>query len=47
MELLGEVHRRYSQITAGLLEQAFQQAEHKTIPVIVFQLQTLLQERNS
>ena len=47
MELLNQVHRRHSRITARLLEEAFQQAEVKTIPVIVFHLQNLLHERNS
>ena len=42
MELLGQVHRNHPRITAPLLEQAFEQAEHKTIPVIVFHLQNLL-----
>ena len=46
-ERLSEVHRRHPRITARLLEQAFQQAEVKTIPVIVFHLQNLLRERNS
>jgi transposase InsO family protein len=42
MELLGRVHRNQPRITAPLLELAFQRAEHKTIPVIVFHLQNLL-----
>ena len=42
LELLGQVHRNHPRITAPLLEQAFQRAEHKTIPVIVFHLQNLL-----
>jgi hypothetical protein len=42
MELLGRVHRHQPRITAPLLELAFQRAEHKTIPVIVFHLQNLL-----
>jgi transposase InsO family protein len=42
MELLGHVHRSHPRVTAPLLQQAFQQAEHKTIPVIVFHLQNLL-----
>lgn len=46
LELLNRVHRRHEKITARLLEEAFQRAEVKTIPVIVFQLQHLLHERN-
>ncbi len=46
MELLHQVHRNHPRITARLLEQAFQQADPKTIPVIVFHLQHLLHERN-
>jgi transposase InsO family protein len=42
LERLAPVHRRYPRITARLLEQAFQRAEPKTIPVIIFQLQSLL-----
>jgi transposase InsO family protein len=42
MELLARVHRHQPRITAPLLELAFQRAEHKTIPVIVFHLQNLL-----
>jgi transposase InsO family protein len=44
MEQLTKVHSRLPQITQRLLEQAFQQAEHKTIPLIVFHLQNLLNE---
>ncbi len=47
MELLTQVHDRLPQITQCLLEQAFQQAELKTLPVIVFHLQNLLHERGS
>ena len=47
MELLTQVHHRLPQITQRLLEQAFQQAELKTIPVIVFHLQNLLNEGRS
>jgi transposase InsO family protein len=46
LELLNRVHRRHQEITARLLEEAFRQAEVKTIPVIVFHLQNLLHERN-
>lgn len=42
MELLSGVHRDHPSITAQLTEQAFEQAEQKTIPVIVFHLQHLL-----
>ncbi len=47
LELLNRVHRRHERITARLLEEAFQRAEVKTIPVIVFHLQNLLNERKS
>jgi putative transposase len=42
MELLSKVHGSHPRITVRLLEQAFELAEQKTIPVIVFHLQTLL-----
>ena len=42
LERLAEVHRHHPQITAPLVEQAFTRAQPKTIPVIVFHLQTLL-----
>lgn len=42
LELLANVHRRHPQITASLLRRACELAEHKTLPVIVFQLQQLL-----
>ena len=42
MERLAQVHRNHPQITARLLEQAFERAQPKTIPVIVFHLQNLL-----
>ena len=45
MERLSQFHRHHPRITARLLEEAFEQAEVKTIPVIVFHLQ-LLYERN-
>jgi hypothetical protein len=47
MELLCQVHDRLPRITQRLLEQAFRQAEQPTIPVIVFHLQNLLNERAS
>jgi hypothetical protein len=46
MELLSQVHNRYPRITRRLLEEAFERAEPKTMVVIVFHLQNLLQERN-
>lgn len=46
IELLSKVHDRFPRITRSLLEEAFQQAELKTIPVVVFHLQNLLDERN-
>ncbi len=39
---LGQIHRNHPQVHKPLLEQAFEQADPKTIPVIVFQLQNLL-----
>ena len=45
MECLSQFHRHHPRITSRLLEEAFEQAEVKTIPVIVFHLQ-LLHERN-
>ena len=47
IELLSRVHDRLPRITRSLLEEAFQRAEIKTIPVVVFHLQNLLDERNS
>jgi transposase InsO family protein len=46
MELLSQVHNRYPRITRRLLEQAFEQADPKTMVVIVFHLQNLLHARN-
>jgi len=46
MELLSQVHNRYPRITRHLLEEAFEHADPKTMVVIVFHLQNLLQERN-
>ena len=46
IELLSKVHDRFPRITRGLLEEAFQRAEVKTIPVVLFHLQNLLDERN-
>ena len=47
LELLGKVHRHHPRITALLLERAFERADPKTIPVIVFHLQHLLSEGES
>ena len=47
IELLAKVHDRLPRITRSLLEEAFQRAEVKTIPVVVFHLQNLLEEWNS
>ena len=47
IELLGQVHRNHPRVNEPLTETAFQLAEQKTIPVIVFHLQQLLTERNS
>jgi transposase InsO family protein len=46
MELLQGVHQHHPRITQPLLEEAFQQADPKTLPVIVYHLQNLLHERN-
>lgn len=46
MEILSRVHERLPRITRSLLEEAFERAEVKTIPVVVLHLQTLLEERN-
>jgi hypothetical protein len=47
IEILSRVHTRLPKITRSLLEEAFERAEVKTIPVVVLHLQTLLEERNS
>jgi hypothetical protein len=44
LELLANVHRRLPKVTASVLRQACEQAESKTLPVIVYQLQQLLQQ---
>ncbi len=46
LELLSQVHHRHPRITRRLLEEAFEQADPKTMVVIVFHLQNLLQERS-
>jgi hypothetical protein len=45
MQALTAVHLRHERVTEPLLRQAFEQAEPKTIPVVVFHLQNLLNER--
>ncbi len=45
IELLSKVHDRFPRITRSLMEEAFQRAEVKTIPVVLFHLQNLLDER--
>jgi transposase InsO family protein len=47
IELLSRVHKRLPRITRSLLEEAFGRADVKTIPVVVFHLQNLLDERES
>ena len=42
LELVAGVHQRYPQITLSALQQACAQADPKTIPVVVFQLQQLM-----
>jgi transposase InsO family protein len=46
MEVLRAFHARHDRVTEGLLREAFQRAESSSIPVILFHLQSLLQERN-
>jgi transposase InsO family protein len=46
IETLSRVHERLPRITRSLVEEAFQRAEVKTIPVVVLHLQNLLDERN-
>ena len=46
VEQLSRVHERLPKITQHLIEEAFGRAESKTIPLIVFHLQNLLNERN-
>jgi len=45
METLAAFHTRHDRLTETLLRQAFTQAESATIPQVLWQLQTLLQER--
>ncbi|MBM3153221.1 MAG: DDE-type integrase/transposase/recombinase [Chloroflexi bacterium] len=46
MDLLAAFHARHDRLTESLLRQAFQQAPTATLPEILFQLQSLLSERN-
>jgi hypothetical protein len=46
MEVLAAFHARSQRVTESLLRQAFSQAAYPTIPEILFELQTLLHERN-
>ena len=46
MEALAAFHARHDTVTEARLQQAFEQAESKTIPAILFHLQQLLDERN-
>jgi hypothetical protein len=45
MEILSAFHARHDAVTETRLRQAFENAESKTIPTILFQLQQLLTER--
>jgi len=47
METLAAFHTRHDRLTETLLRDAFAQTEAPTIPLILFQLQTLLAERNA
>lgn len=44
LELLANVHRRLPKMTASVLRQACEQAESKSLPVIVYQLQQLMRD---
>lgn len=46
MDSLATFHTRHEGLTESLLRQAFARAESPTIPEILFQLQSLLHERN-
>jgi transposase InsO family protein len=46
MDVLAAFHARHDRVTESLLRQAFTQAASPTIPEVLFQLQTLLHERN-
>jgi transposase InsO family protein len=46
MDLLAAFHARHERVTETLLRQAFEQAAATTLPEVLFQLQTLIPERN-
>jgi hypothetical protein len=46
MDTLAAFHARHESLTERLLREAFAQAKSPTIPEVLFQLQTLLHERN-
>ena len=46
METLAAFHTRHDRLNESLLREAFAQAESPTIPEVLFQLQSLLDERN-
>jgi hypothetical protein len=46
MDALAAFHARHDRLTESLLRQAFAQAASPTIPEVLFQLQSLLHERN-
>jgi len=46
MDILAAFHARHDRLTESLLREAFAQAESPTIPEVLFQLQSLLHERN-
>jgi hypothetical protein len=46
LEILAAFHARHDRLDEGLLRAALAQAPSPTIPEILFQLQSLLQQRN-
>ena len=46
MEIMAAFHARHDRLTESLLREAFARAEAPTFRDILFQLQTLLAERN-
>jgi len=46
VDLLAAFHARHDRVTESLLRQAFQQAPAATLPEVLFQLQSLLAQRN-
>ena len=46
METLAAFHARHERLTESLLREAFARAGSPTIPEVLFQLQSLLHERN-